>query len=75
VSLEDGAKFKGSIDMEPRPGNRQAPGPRSVESKSSTEPAGKPESGASGSGTPASGTPASGTPASGTPAKAAEGGR
>lgn len=65
VSLEDGAKFKGSIDMEPRSGNRPAPGPRSVESKSSTEPAGKSESGASGSGTPTGGTPA----------KAAEGGR
>lgn len=63
VSLEDGAKFKGSIDMEPRGESRSGSGPRIVETK-----------GAADSKAPAAPAPGA-KPEIGTPAKTAEGGR
>lgn len=63
VSLEDGAKFKGSIDMEPRGESRSGSGPRVVETKGGAD-------------SKAPAVPAPGAkPEIGTPAKTAEGGR
>jgi cytoskeletal protein CcmA (bactofilin family) len=70
VSLEDGAKFKGSIDMEPRPGSRPSSGPRGIETKSSPGSGGKPDGGK-----PEAGKPETGSTDGGTPAKTAEGSR
>jgi len=43
VTLEDGAKFKGSIDMDPGPAQTSAPKPLQSVADGKPEPAGKPE--------------------------------
>lgn len=61
VSLDDGAQFKGSIDMEPK---RQAAGPRSPASSAPSRSEDRPGSGSPGSGS-AAGSASGGSSASG----------